>query len=60
MNELREEDNDNGVFTFQEDNAPCHKAAAAADRWKEENNVIILKVLISIPLKIFEKKTQIK
>ena len=27
------------VFIFQEDNAPCHKAAVA-NQWKEENRVI--------------------
>src|SRR5438105_2256413 len=29
------------VFIFQEDNAPCHKAAVA-NQWKEENCVILL------------------
>jgi transposase len=41
MNELREEDDGDGVFIFQEDNAPCHKAIIA-DRWKEENRVVVL------------------
>jgi hypothetical protein len=41
MNELREEDDGDGVFIFQEDNAPCHKAITA-DRWKEENHVVVL------------------
>jgi transposase len=41
MNELREEDDVDGVFIFQEDNAPCHKAITA-DRWKEENHVVVL------------------
>src|SRR5437763_13780777 len=40
INGLKEEDG-NGIFTFQEDNAPCHKAATT-HRWKEENNVIVL------------------
>jgi len=34
-------EDDDGVFNFQEDNAPCHKAITA-DRWKEENHVMVL------------------
>jgi len=44
INELSREDHHNdgdGVFIFQEDNAPCHKAAAA-NIWKENNNVMVL------------------
>ena len=41
MNKLRKEEDDDGVFIFQEDNAPCHKAITA-DRWKEENHVVVL------------------
>ena len=44
INELSREDRHNdgdGVFIFQEDNAPCHKAAAA-NIWKENNNVMVL------------------
>jgi transposase len=41
INELREEEDGDGVFIFQEDNAPCHKSGAA-NRWKEENDVQVL------------------
>ena len=52
INELREESGGGDghghdghghgrVFTFQEDNAPCHKAAIA-NRWKEENHIMVL------------------
>ena len=44
INELSREDRHNDgddVFIFQEDNAPCHKAAAA-NIWKENNNVMVL------------------
>src|SRR6185369_310511 len=41
ISKLKEGDDDGGVFIFQEDNAACHKAAAA-NRWKEDNHVVVL------------------